>query len=170
MPLPWRELGFPDPFVLGGTTITRGNPAWEWDAKPPNLPIAILKTPEEPSPMQGWDIDHVVLLVNDLEHTITTLESSGVVASLKMAVQDRPTAFFRVGPVLEVIESPVRSPALYGVALTTEEPLETVILRWRSLGRDVTDPKPALQPGRRIFTVRDIEAGLAVMNPEQAVK
>ena len=87
-----------------------------------------------------------------------------------MAVRGRPAAFFRVGPILEVIESPVRRAALYGVVLTTEEPLESVVLRWRSMGRDVTDPKPAIQPGRRIFTVRATAAGLAVMSPDRAAE
>jgi hypothetical protein len=57
---------------------------------------------------------------------------------------------------------------LYGVALVTTEPLETVILNWRSRGLDVTDPTPAIQPGRRIFTVRGTAAGLAVMSPDGA--
>jgi hypothetical protein len=73
-----------------------------------------------------------------------------------------------VGPLLEVIESPVRAPAVYGVALVTDEPLEVVALRWRSMGREVTDPKPAIQPGRRIMTVQSVEAGLAVMSPDRA--
>ena len=30
-----------------------------------------------------------------------------------------------------------------------------------------TDPKPAIQPGRRILTVRSVEAGLAVMSPDR---
>jgi hypothetical protein len=86
-----------------------------------------------------------------------------------MQVGGRPAAFFRVGPILEVIESPVRQPAIYGVALTSEESLETVALRWRSLGRDVGDPHRAVQPGRRIMTVRATEVGFAVMSPDRAV-
>jgi hypothetical protein len=36
------------------------------------------------------------------------------------------------------------------------------------MGRDVTDPRDALQPGRRIFTVRATETGFAVMSPDAA--
>ncbi len=72
-----------------------------------------------------------------------------------------------VAGVLEVIESPVRGPAIYGVALVTEEQLETLVLRWRAMGRDVGDPHPALQRARRIFTVQSVEAGLVVMSPDR---
>jgi hypothetical protein len=118
--------------------------------------------------MTGWDLDHVVLMVPDLEQAVAKLGDIGVSPRLRMQVRGRPAAFFRVGPLLEVIESPVRAPALYGVALVTEEPLEVVALRWRSRGRDVSDPRPAIQPGRRIISVRDTEAGLAVMSPDVA--
>jgi hypothetical protein len=86
-----------------------------------------------------------------------------------MQVGGRPAAFFRVGTLLELIESPARAPVIYGVALTTADSLEAVALRWRSLGHDVGDPKPAVQPGRRIMTVRAIEIGLAVMSSDRAV-
>jgi hypothetical protein len=107
-------------------------------------------------------------MVPDVEEAVITMAEIGLDPRLRMDVKGRPTAFFRVGPVLEVIESPVRGPSLYGVALVAEEPLEVVALRWRSLGREVTDPRDALQPGRRIFTVRATEAGLAVMSPDAA--
>jgi hypothetical protein len=71
--------------------------------------------------------------------------------------------------VLEVIESPVRAPSIFGVALATEEPLEVIVLRWRSSGFAVDDPRSAIQPGRRIVTVRGLDAGLAVMTPDRAV-
>ena len=39
---------------------------------------------------------------------------------------------------------------------------------FRARGLDVGDPIPAVQPGRRIFTVKGTEAGLAVMSPDRA--
>ncbi len=116
----------------------------------------------------GWDLDHVVLLVGDLDEVVVALAEVGRAPRLRMEVMGRPTAFFRVGTLLEVIQSPVRSPALSGVALVTKEPLEVVALRWRATGLEVTDPRPAIQPGRRIFTVGALEAGLAVMSPDRA--
>jgi hypothetical protein len=110
----------------------------------------------------------VVLLVPDLEAIIEELAITVGAPRLRLEVNRRPTAFFRVGPLLEVVESPVRGPALYGVALVTTESLEVVTLQWRSRGLDVTDPRPAIQPGRRIFTVKGTEAGLAIMSPDAA--
>jgi hypothetical protein len=84
-------------------------------------------------------------------------------------VKGRPRAFYRVGTILEVVESPVRAPALYGVALVTEESLQAVALRWRALGIEVGDIHAAIQPGRRIFSVGAVEAGLAVMSPDRSL-
>jgi hypothetical protein len=167
LPLPWDEFDLPNPLLTRSTVLLTGDPAWHWDGPAPDLGIARCD-PREGTPADGWDLDHVVVLVPDLETTISGMEAIGSPPRLRMEVRGRPTAFFRVGPLLEVIESPVRAPSLYGVALVTEEPLEVVALRWRSLGRDVSDPRPAIQPGRRIFTVHAVEAGLAVMSPDRS--
>lgn len=167
LPLPWDEFDLPNPLQTRSTVLLTGDPAWRWSDGSPDLPIpeCDLDTGEA---RDGWDLDHVVLLVPDVEATVAAMEAIGVTPRLRVDVRDRPTAFFRVGPLLEVIESPVRQASLYGVALVTAEPLEVVVLRWRSLGREVTDPRPAIQPGRRIFTVRATAAGLAVMSPDRA--
>ena len=167
LPLPWEEFDLPSPLQTRSTVLVDGPPAWAWSDAAPSFPIAPCKAATgEAAP--GWDLDHVVLMVPDVEEAIATMAAIGLSPRLRMAVKGRSTAFFRVGPVLEVIESPVRGPSLYGAALVTEESLEVVVLRWRSLGRDVTDPRDALQSGRRIFTVRATEAGLAVMSPDVA--
>lgn len=114
----------------------------------------------------GWGLDHVVVLVPNMEEAIARIKPVLGVPRLRTTVEGRATAFFRVGPLLEVIESPVRVPALYGVALVTTESLEAVVLNWRSRGLDVSDPRPAIQPARRIFTVKGTAAGLAVMSPD----
>ncbi len=168
LPLPWDEFDLPNPLRTRSTVLTTGDTAWAWSGHVPDMGIATCDAGEGVAE-EGWDLDHVVLLVPDLEGAIGTLAGAGTSPRIRMEVKGRPTAFFRVGPLLEVIQSPVRKPSLYGVALVTEEPLEVVVLRWRSLGREVTDPRPAIQPGRRIFTVRATEAGLAVMSPERAV-
>lgn len=85
-----------------------------------------------------------------------------------MRVQDRPAAFFRAGPVIEVIESPVRQASIYGIAVTSEDSLESLALSWKSLGLSVGEVKDAIQPGRRIMIVHDLDAGFAVMTPDRA--
>ena len=167
LPLPWDEFDLPSPLQTRSTVLIEGPPAWGWTDGTPDLPVeGCVSEPGDPA--EGWDLDHVVLLVPDLEVAVAAMDAIGEKPRLRMPVNGRPAAFFRVGPVLEVIESPVRQAALYGLVLTAEEPLETIVLRWRSMGRDVTDPKPAIQPGRRIFTVRATEAGFAVMSPDKA--
>ncbi len=166
-PIPWVEFGFPDPLQTRSTALTYGDIGWFWESATPGFPIPSCG-PMTGEPVRGWDLDHVVMLVPDIDEAIATLDELDLRSRLRIDVRGRPTAFFRVGPLLEVIESPVRAPALYGVALVTEEPLQVVALRWRSRGRDVSDPKPANQAVRRIITVRDVEAGLVVMSPDGA--
>lgn len=168
LPLPWEEFDLPNPLRTRSTTLMTGAPAWAWSTEPPSLGVPGLEQAEG-TPRQGWDLDHVVLLVPDLDEALAHFAEMALSPRLRIEVRGRPTAFFRVGTLLEVIQSPVRAAALYGVALVTDEPLEVVVLRWRSMGREVTDPKPAIQSGRRIFTVRSTEAGLAVMSPDRAV-
>lgn len=168
LPLPWDEFELPNPWETRQTVLTTGVPGWRWDGAMPDLGIAECE-PAAGTTHEGWGLDHVVLLVPSIDELTRAMAAVGHQPRLRMEASGRPTAFFRVGPLLECIESPVRAPALFGVALVTEESLETVVLRWRSMGRDVGDPKPAVQPGRRIFVVRATEAGLAVMSPDRAV-
>jgi len=168
LPLPWDEFDLPNPWQARSTVLTTGEPAWSWSDGAPDLGVGECSDAVGTT-RAGWDLDHVVLLVPSLDETTEALAVVGHQPRLKMEVSGRPTAFFRIGPLLECIESPVRAPALFGVALVTDESLEVVALRWRSMGREVGDPKPAVQPGRRIFVVNATDAGLAVMSPERAV-
>lgn len=178
-PIPWGQLGFPEPLRLDRTLLTEGPIGWRWDEEAPDFPVKSIGEPSvgEPGAQSAdegqspadWLVDHVVVLVPDLDAAVSEMQRIGSDLRLKLAVGGRPTAFFRCGPVLEMIESPVRAPSLFGLALVTEQPLEVVVLRWRGLGWDVSDPKPAIQQGRRIFSVRGTDAGLAVMSPERAV-
>lgn len=148
--------------------MTSGEPGWAWSGAPPDLGIS--ECDELPGlPAGGWGLDHVVVLVPDLDGALRSFADIGIEPRLRVVARGRPAAFFRAGTAIEVLESPVRAPAIFGVALVTEEPLEVLALRWRAMGREVTDPQPAQQPGRRILTVRSVEAGLAVMTPDRAV-
>jgi len=168
LPISWPAFGFPAQVQTGPTCLVEeDDPAWAWTDGEPELGIRSCPTATG-RPVAGWGTDHVVVLVPDVEEATAHLTAAGLRPRLRMSVRGRPTAFFRAGPVLEVIESPVRAPAIFGIALVTEESLEAVALRWRSLGHEVTDPRPAIQPGRRIFTVNGLTAGLAVMSPDRS--
>ncbi len=162
-PIDWARFGFPSPWRAGGTVVAEGRVAWAWDGESPGFGIGEFH-PGDAGSVEGWDVDHVVLLVPDLEEVITALREAGADLRLRMEVRGRPTAFFRVGTVLEVIQTRVTVPGLYGVALATHEPLDDLRQRWAAAGHDVSDVRPAIQPGRTIFTVRNLESGLVVMD------
>jgi len=166
LPIRWRDLGFPDRWQAGAVVLEFAErPAWSWSEGTPRLTVPTFAvTPASIEP--GWAVDHVVVLVADLDRAVAAFTAVGLAPRLRMRVSGRPAAFFRAGPVLEVVESPVRETALYGVALVAEEPLGAVALRLRSLGIEVDDPRPATQPGRRIMSVRNLGAGLAIMSPD----
>lgn len=116
-------------------------------------------------------IDHVVAFSPNLERTIAALRAAGLDFR---RLREGPTpagaqrqAFFRVGEaILEVVEHPPGTPAaedrdapaaFYGLAFATADLDATA----RTLGPLLGDVRDAVQPGRRIATVRR-EAGLGL--------
>jgi len=168
LPIDWTIFGWDAIPDIGGITCTTGDPTWSWDSAAPAFTIAIFDPPHG-QPVESFTVDHVVLLVPSLDDAIATLGRAEIQPRLRMKVGGRPAAFFRVGPVLEVIESPVRAASIYGIALATDLSLESLALEWRARDLSVGDPKDAIQPGRRIMTVHDLEAGFAVMTPDRAL-
>ena len=119
----------------------------------------------DPQPNGVVSLDHLVVFTPDRERTVAALEGAGL--DLRR-LREGPThpggptrqAFFRMGEViLEVIEargdSPMRDdrdpPArLWGLAFGVEDLDHTA----RQLGDRLGEPRDAVQPGRRIATVR----------------
>jgi hypothetical protein len=168
LPIAWTDFGFPVAWRGRSTTVATGPPAWSWDGPGPAGGVDAFTPPDDPPSLEDWEVDHVVLLVPDIEAAVSTLRSAGCDLRLRITVRARPTAFFRVGTLLEVIETAVPAPRLYGIALVTNQDLDEVAAGWRTMGHDVPASRDAVQPGRRIITVRDAGAGLAVMSPEGA--
>jgi hypothetical protein len=131
-----------------------------------------------PHPNGVVRVDHVVMLTPDLDRTVGELESQGFDLRRR---RDGPTpggstrqAFFRAGePILEVVLAPegssvARDPSgparLWGLAFGVEDLDRTA----SSLGDLLGRPRDAVQPGRRIATLRG-DAGLgpaiAFMSP-----
>ncbi len=120
---------------------------------------------QEPAHPNGVTaIDHVVAITPALERTVEALERAGL--DLRR-IREEPTpagaprqAFFRLGEViLEVVQEPaevverdgVDRPALFwGLALIAPD-LEATVA---SLGDRVSETRAAVQPGRRIATLR----------------
>ncbi len=128
---------------------------------------------EPPSHPNGISaIDHVVAITPALERTVSALEAAGL--DLRR-VREEPTpagaprqAFFRLGAtILEVVQEPPEAiergggadrPAFFwGLAFVAPDLDATVA----GLGDRVSEIRAAVQPGRRIATLRR-SAGLAV--------
>jgi len=117
-------------------------------------------------------IDHVVAVSPELERSVAALERAGL--DLRR-VRDQPTpagaprqAFFRLGhEILEVVQEPAevieragggdRPAVFWGLALLVED-LDRAA---EAFAPHVGSVRPAVQPGRRIATVKR-SAGLAV--------
>jgi Glyoxalase/Bleomycin resistance protein/Dioxygenase superfamily len=116
-------------------------------------------------------IDHVVAITPALERTISALEEAGL--DLRR-IREEPTpagaprqAFFRLGAtILEVVQEPPeaieraggdRAAFFWGLAFLAPD-LEATVAR---LGDRVSEIRPAIQPRRRIATLRR-SAGLAL--------
>ncbi len=148
------------------------------------LPIARSAAPldstlADPHPNGVTTIDHVVAFTPDLDRTVAAGQEFGL--DLRR-IRDEPApagsprqAFFRLGElILEIAQAPDGSPLkpdsparFYGLAFLIEDIDATAA----SLGDLCSDPRDAVQPGRRIATVRK-EAGLglpvAFMTPRTA--
>jgi hypothetical protein len=116
-------------------------------------------------------LDHVVAISSDLDRTVAALRTAGL--DLRR-IREEPTpagaprqAFFRLGePILEVVQAPDEAiertggdrPAFFwGLAFVAPDIEATVA----SLGDRVSEVRDAVQPGRRIATLRR-SAGLSL--------
>jgi hypothetical protein len=159
----WRGAGFgvaDDEVVIGAVIVRFVEPAdgggivgWELDGQ-------TVANPPPAHPNGAYEIDHVVLMTPDLDATVDDLAVQGFEARRTRAAGPGVTqVFYRFanGPILEVV-GPVTSPhpQLWGMVCTTRDLDATVaMLGDARIGRS----KDAVQPGRRIATVRP-EAGL----------
>jgi len=140
-----------------------GLPTTRSDRPPPT------EVPEHPNGITA--IDHVVAISSDLYRTVAALQAADL--DLRR-IHEEPTpagaprqAFFRLGAViLEVVQAPEEAiertggdrPAFFwGLAFVAPDLDATVA----GLGDHVSEIRPAVQPGRRIATLRR-GAGLTV--------
>jgi catechol 2,3-dioxygenase-like lactoylglutathione lyase family enzyme len=187
----WRASGFRvdgDTCVVGDTRIRlvvggagRGLSGWSLrnieSTELDGLPTTRSERPppdEEPAHPNGvTGLDHVVAITPNLDRTVAALRGAGL--DLRR-IREEPTpagaprqAFFRLGAViLEVVQEPEEAieraggdrdrPAFFwGLALIAPGLDRTVA----SLGDRVGEIRDAVQPGRRIATLRR-SAGLSV--------
>jgi hypothetical protein len=187
----WRALSFAvdddDVCAVDGVAICLGSPGrkisgWaladvpggrEVDGLPTVLPPQPPRATAASHPNGTVALDHLVVMSPDPDRTITALAAYGVEPRRQRRTdqygQPFTQTFFRLGrPILELIgpatgagSEPAR---FYGIAFTVDDLDATAALLGDRLGR----VKDAVQPGRRIATLRR-EAGagipLAFMSP-----
>lgn len=189
-PQAWRECGFEvveEECVVGEVRIRfapqedeRGLVGWSLRGiDSADLDGLTTTASERPAPEEApvhpngvTVLDHVVAISSDLDRTVAALEAAGL--DLRR-IREEPTpagaprqAFFRLGAtILEVVQEPLEAtrraggdrPAFFwGLAFIAPDLDRTVAF----LGEDrVSGPRAAVQPGRRIATLRR-SAGLSV--------
>ena len=157
---------------------------WALAGAPEGVDVDGLRTTDAPSPEPSSinpmhpngtvAIDHVVVMTPDPERTIAALAERGITPRRQRHTNQYgppfTQTFFRLGgPILELIgpDDPAGAdPArFYGIAFTVRDLDATAAV----LGERLGTVKDAVQPGRRIATLRR-EAGagvpLAFMSPE----
>ncbi len=145
------------------STELDGLPTTRSDRQPPS------ELPAHSNGITG--LDHVVVITPALDRTVGALRAAGL--DLRR-IREEPTpagaprqAFFRLGAnILEVVQEPAeateraggdRSAFFWGLAFVAPDLDATVA----GLGDRVSEIRPAVQPGRRIATLRR-SAGLAI--------
>ncbi|HWK16210.1 MAG TPA: hypothetical protein VNR66_02040 [Solirubrobacteraceae bacterium] len=186
-PARWEALGFrveaDAAIVLGGVRLTLGAPgegivAWTLtgisarvgDIDGLATGVAAPAGPEPSAhPNGALALDHVVVLTPDFERTAGALEQAELPLRRIRDAGGFRQGFRRLGPaILELVEA-VGAPAgparFWGLVAIVED-LDGLAAR---LGDRVGAVKPAVQPGRRIATVRTsagLGPALAFMSPE----
>ena len=167
----WERLGFAvgdDGSVrIGGVRLVTGADRIEVAAtglaaeRPDGLPLVHAREAATGAVVEHRNgavvLDHVVALTDDLRRTVDAL----VAAGLDLRRERAPMAFLRLGElILEVVQRDGAEPGFWGLVV--------VVPDLATLGRLVGEPKDAVQPGRRIATVRreaGLRTALAFMTP-----
>jgi hypothetical protein len=157
----WARLGFAPGEPIGDVAIATGAESLEMAVEglraelPDGLPL-VAAPPGAPAGHAAHAngatvIDHVVALTGDIDRTLAALRDAGLELRRERRAPARQAFFNLRTLVLEVVEAPGRTPALWGLTVVVED--------LDALGPLVGEPRDAVQPGRRIATVRR-EAGL----------
>jgi hypothetical protein len=150
------RLGAPGEGIVGWSL--RGLRAGDLDG----LPTSVSDAPPPPPAAHSLGataVDHVVALTPDFDRTVGKLRAAGLdYRSTREAGGGFRQAFFLVGPCLLELGGPAEGAVrFWGLTLVVEDIDAAAALLGDRLGR----VKDAVQPGRRIATLRR-EAGLGV--------
>ena len=177
----WRALGFEvsadDEVRLGDVAVRLdsaggGLRAWELrgegEGDVAGLPTTWTAAPAPAQP-GALTLDHVVVLCEALDPVLEGMQAAGGSLRRRGGPPElpRPMAFVRFGSgVIEVTEAP--GPARFWGLVAVVEDLDAFVAAADGL---IGPPRQAVQPGRRIATVRPeagLETALALMSPRPA--
>jgi hypothetical protein len=176
---------------LAGREAGRGIVSWslraiasvELDGLPTTLSESPLPSVAPAHPNGVLAIDHIVAMSPALDRSVRALQAAGL--DLRR-IREQPTpagaprqAFFRLGAeILEVVQEPsaavesgggpARPARLWGLALAVDD-LDRALA---GLGPHVGSVRPAVQPDRRIATLRraaDLAIPIALMDSDAAL-
>ncbi len=186
-PAAWERLGFTvgdgevrigavrlrfaadEPPGIAGWALT-GADDGEIDGLPTRAAGGLATGPAPAHPNGASHLDHVVVLTPDLERTMSALEATGLERRrVREAGGGVRQAFYRLGEVILEVAGDVEPPGpahFWGLVVVVSD-LDALAAR---LGDGLSEPRDAVQPGRRIATLREAAgAGPAVafMTPER---
>ncbi len=183
-PTAWAEMGLPvvgDHLTVGGVTIRlagadgpRGVLGWELDPRVEHAVDGLApasasdrwRDVEAPPTGRGYTVvalDHVVVATSDVERTTSAIAALGIEPrrTVDAARGDEGVRyrFWNLGTSLLEVVGPVEptgdDPAAFvGLAFTTPD--------LRVFADVAGDPRPAVQPGREIATVRTVDLDVSV--------
>jgi hypothetical protein len=183
----WRALGFgvrDGRMRVGDVGVELGAPgdgivAWrlrgvesgtEIDGLPWSASGEDQAEPDAAHPNGALGIDHVVVVTPDFDRTAAALDAAGLGLRRVRDAGGFRQGFRRLGPaILELVEAPHGDPGaparFWGLVVIVED-LDALAER---LGDRLGPVKDAVQPGRRIATLRGsagLDTNVAFMDPE----
>jgi predicted enzyme related to lactoylglutathione lyase len=172
-PADWAALGFrvdDDACAVGATSLRLGRaPGWalrdaagDGDVDGIRTERADWPQPDAAEHANGAvSVDHVVVVTPDIARTFAALEATGMTLRRERTTGERRYGFFRHGECIVEVVGPLApgegDASLWGLTITVADIDAAAAL----LGERLGAVKDAVQPGRRIATVRS-DAGIGV--------
>jgi hypothetical protein len=186
-PEAWRAVGFTvdidGNLDIGGVRVRLGGKGagiTSWSLRRVNamgsidglltpVPRVLRPPPFATHPNGATGLDHVVVATPDFDRTAAALKRAGMPLKRTQDIGRGRQGFRRVGPaILELVENVEldgHDPKIWGLVIVVIS-LDELAER---LGEDLSEIRPAVQPGRRIATLKrsaGLSPAIAFMSPE----